>query len=164
MEPKPVEFETGKPVSTGRPPLSRRGNKKESTAKKEERKVLPTPLKSGAPVDYLTPGVGGPSPVAKYSKHISPADAPEKAIGADRRPGSAPSKPRKKRALLSTPAKEVSVEQLMEAESSRATASSYKRRRSETPGQAAASPVVTMQNTSPTYHSRGMRMLQHLCA
>lgn len=156
FEPTPVEVETSKPAPTGRPPLNRRGGKKELAAKKEERRVLPTPLKSGAPVDYQTPGVGGPSPVAKYTKHISPADAPEKAVGADKRPGSAPLKARKKRALLSTPAKEASVEQSMEAESSRASTSSHKRRRAEHLGVAAASPVATMQNISPTYQSRGV--------
>lgn len=134
---------------SGKPPLNRRGVKKERSVRND---VLPTPLKTDSINDYQTPGVGGPSPVAKYSKHISPADALEKVVFERAHPGSAISRPKKKRVQLSTPAREIGA---MEVEFSNSSESSSKRRRSEALGPAMASPLPHIGNITSNYQNTG---------
>ena len=133
---------------SGKPPLSRKGSKKNlPSLKKEEKALHPTPLKSHSRVDYQTPGSSGVAP-----SHISPADVDEKV----QRPAGSSQKARKKRSLLATPVREGgSVEMPQESRSVSAPPPSAKRRRHDANGPAMASPVTSMTSTPSSFQNSG---------
>lgn len=159
---RPKENDMVKSMSGGKPPLSRRGSKKDLSGRKEDKgKVLPTPLKSDVPNEYQSPGVSAAVDSEKFSKHISPAEAAEKVVG-EKRLASSANKLRKKRSQFSTPGREGVTELAMETEPSRladSSATASKRRRSEVLRASIASPVPSMQNIS---QATGCRVIASL--
>lgn len=125
-------LESSKVVS-GKPPISKKSQKKKQLSRQYDHNPQPTPLKGGCSNDFQTPAIRkAGTPTGRFSKHISPADIADKNSSANeefddvrKRPGNSGIF-KKKRSLLDTPGG-VSSEQ--DSSATQSTASNTVKRR-----------------------------------